>query len=50
MKPTPVENLLLVLDETIERHWARELGLPPLPSWRGHDLSRIGNATCGPRP
>ncbi len=28
MKPTPVENLLLVLDETMERHWARELGLP----------------------
>ena len=44
MKPTPADNLLLVLDETMERHWARELGLPPLPSWRGHDLSSIGNA------
>src|SRR6202050_814660 len=45
MKPTPPDKLLLVLDETMERHWARELGLPPLPSWRGHDLSNIGNAS-----
>jgi DNA-binding NtrC family response regulator len=45
MKPTPEDNLLLILDETMERHWARELGLPPLPSWRGHDLSTIGNAS-----
>jgi DNA-binding NtrC family response regulator len=44
MKATPAENLLVVIDETMERHWARELGLPPLP-WRGHDLSRIGNAS-----
>ncbi len=45
VKPTPADTLLLVLDETMERHWARELGLPPLPSWRGHDLSRIGSAS-----
>ena len=50
MKPTPAKNLLLVLDETMERHWARQLGLPPLLSWRGHNLLRIGNASSGPRP
>jgi DNA-binding NtrC family response regulator len=44
-KPTPEENLLLILDETMERHWARELGLPPLPSWRENALSRIGNGS-----
>jgi len=42
MKPTPAKNLLLVVDDTMERHWARELGLPSLLSWRGHDLSMIG--------
>jgi DNA-binding NtrC family response regulator len=44
-KPTPEENLLLVLDDTMERHLARELGLPPDPSWREHALSRIGKAS-----
>jgi DNA-binding NtrC family response regulator len=43
-KATPVDDFLLILDETMERHWARELGFPPLPSWRGHDLSSIGKA------
>jgi DNA-binding NtrC family response regulator len=45
MKPTPVDDLLLVLDEAMERHWARELGWPPLPDWRGHDLSSLRNAS-----
>jgi hypothetical protein len=40
IKPTPVESFLLVLDETMERHWARELGLPHFRNgagtiWRG---------------
>ena len=42
IKPSVAMNLLLVLDETMERHWARELGLAPLPDWCGHDLSRVG--------
>jgi two-component system, NtrC family, sensor kinase len=50
IKPTPAEGLLLVLDETIERHWARELDLPPLPHWRGQDLARLLKATGGPYP
>jgi DNA-binding NtrC family response regulator len=45
MKPIPAEDLLLVLDETLERHWAKQLGLSPLPNWRGHDLSMIGKAS-----
>jgi DNA-binding NtrC family response regulator len=37
-KPTPAEELLATLDESMERHWARSLGLPPLPGWKGHAL------------
>jgi DNA-binding NtrC family response regulator len=50
VKPTPAKNLLLVLEETLERHWAQQLGLSPLPCWRGHDLSMIGNASGVQRP
>jgi two-component system, NtrC family, sensor kinase len=50
IKPTPEESLLLVLDETMERHWARELDLPPLPDWRGQDLTRLAKTTRGPCP
>ena len=44
-KPTPEENLLLVLDEAMERHWAREFDLSPLPDWHTRALSRIGNGS-----
>jgi two-component system alkaline phosphatase synthesis response regulator PhoP len=42
VKPTPAKDLLVTLNEALERHWAKQLGLPPLPDWRGHDLSRVG--------
>jgi len=32
LKPTPLKSLLTTLDEALERHWARQLELPPLPS------------------
>jgi DNA-binding NtrC family response regulator len=49
VKPAPQKNLLLVLDETMERHWAQQLGLSPLPNWQGHDLSMIGKVSSGQR-
>jgi DNA-binding NtrC family response regulator len=48
IKPTPAKNLLRVIDDSMERQWARELDLPPLPSWYGHDLSMIGKTSSGP--
>jgi DNA-binding NtrC family response regulator len=44
VKTTAVKDLLLLIGESMERHWARQLGLCPLPSWQGHDLSMIGKS------
>jgi DNA-binding NtrC family response regulator len=41
VKPVPANSLLNILDEAMERHWARQLGLPPLPIWSTHDSSVI---------
>jgi DNA-binding NtrC family response regulator len=41
MKPTLAKSLLVTLDEALERHWATQLGLSPLPTWRAHGSTVI---------
>jgi len=42
-KPTSAKSLIFALDEALERHWSRQLGLPPLPSLRAHHTAEPEN-------
>jgi DNA-binding NtrC family response regulator len=54
IKPILENSLLKILDEALERHWARQLGLPPLPIWSAHAVitgnPRIPGPSCLARP
>ena len=48
IKPFPAISLLNILDRALELHWARQLGLPPLPIWRAHAVIAGNPGIPGP--